>query len=405
MESKYLKYNLDELVEDKQFIAWVYRGEKDVLWTKFLDTNIEFKTKTDRARQILVLLKDSYSEMDEDSVMQIWKNLEFFESKQKQKNKKIRLWMPIRWAASILIIVSLGTLGYLYLTENNTDYEFVASEYNVDNETKITLANGKVINVDKESSTVAVRNGNELIINNDSVVDLDSKIKETSDRNRMNEVRVPYGKRSELLLADGTKVWLNAGSQLAFPTTFSGSKRVVYLEGEAYFEVTKDENSQFIVQTNDIDVEVLGTHFNVSAYPTDGYVETILLEGSVMLQSEGTFGLSKNKTVLKPFQKAYFEREENSIVVTNEPNAEYYIAWKDGWMQFERKKLDFVISKLEKYYNVKINLSGEFHEEKSLISGKMDLKDSLEEVMQVLSEVAKIEFKMKDNTVLITKTK
>src|SRR5690606_14480825 len=95
----------------------------------------------------------------------------------------------------------------------------------------------------------------------------------------MNEVIIPYGKKSELLLADGTKVWLNAGSRLAFPSRFTRNTREVFLEGEACFQVAKNEEQLFIVKAGNLDVKVLGTHFNVSAYPADATIETVLLEG------------------------------------------------------------------------------------------------------------------------------
>ena len=200
-------------------------------------------------------------------------------------------------------------------------------------------------------------------------------------------------KKAELLLADGTKVWLNAGSRLAFPQKFIEKKREVFLEGEAYFEAAKNETQPFIVNTGQLNIKVIGTHFNVSAYPSDNNIETVLLEGSVVVSRPTVFGLKKEEVTLKPDQKALFDVQNNIISVSDVPDAGMYISWTTGWLEFSKESLHSVFNQLERYYNVKITIPPNFPYPE-LISGKLDLKDSLEDVMIALGDVSNIVYRI-----------
>lgn len=195
---------------------------------------------------------------------------------------------------------------------------------------------------------------------------------------------------------------MNAGSRLAFPTKFTSKNREVFLEGEAYFEVAKNEQQPFIVNAAEVDVEVLGTHFNISAYSGDANIETVLLEGSVVLTTTNSLGLGKNEIILKPNQKASLQKKSKNFVVTDEADAYMYIAWTKGWLEFSRESLQSVFSKMERYYNIEISTPQNFPSSE-IITGKLDLKDSLEDVMKVLSDVAKLEYRIVNNTIEIDK--
>ena len=146
----------------------------------------------------------------------------------------------------------------------------------------------------------------------------------------------------------------------------------------------------------------MGTHFNVAAYPDDESIETILVEGSVELSKRKTFGLSSKSVLLKPMQKATFSKDEKEIFVTDEPDADVYIAWTEGWFTFSQQTLEQVFTKLERFYNVDIIVAQNFPSNEK-ITGKLDLKDSLEEVLKVLSDVAKINYRITNNQVFVDK--
>ncbi|MGM0621027.1 MAG: FecR family protein, partial [Bacteroidota bacterium] len=245
-----------------------------------------------------------------------------------------------------------------------------------------------------------MNNNEEQVIVNDSIIDLSQKIEFRKTEAKMNEVSIPFGKKSELLLADGTKVWLNAGSRLAFPTKFTGKKREIFLEGEACFEVAHNSEQPFIVNAGGLDIKVLGTNFNVSAYPTEKTVETVLVEGSVAVSRPKTFKLGKKELTLKPNQKASFDKENNEVILTDEPDVDLYIAWTYGWLRYERESLESVLRKVERYYNVEIELPAGYPSDDK-ISGKLDLENSLETVMGFLSDATGSDFRIAGNKVVI----
>ena len=403
MKPKFLSCNLEELLEDKLFIAWVLRKQNDKEWKAFIDANPQFAPTARKAREIILMLRDSYELMDEDSVLEIWQNIGRFEKLHRPKDKKLIIRKTIQWAASVLLILSLGTLGYLYLNEQDTTYPFASVSSGMETgRARLVLSGGEEVALEKQNSSVAFNSENELVINNDSIIDLTNTEAETVKEARLNEVIIPYGKRSELLLADGTKVWLNAGSRLAFPSAFSGKKREVFLEGEACFKVAENKNQPFVVNAGELDVNVLGTWFNVSAYPEDAVIETVLLEGSVSVQKSSVLGIGKKETFLKPWQKASFNKRQNEMKVEYDPSAEVAVSWTEGWFQFSGESLKSVLNKLERYYNLEVVLPEHFPSNER-ITGKLDLKDSPQEVLNALADVAQISYRISGNKIYIDK--
>ncbi len=401
MHPKYLTYSLEELLENKNFVSWVLRGHKNNEWEKFIENEPGFNPKAKKAREIILLLRDTYEVLDEDSILEMWQNIEKSDELHRQKARKIKLRKMFSRAASILLLISLGTFGYFYLNKKKVAYQFASSQSIAQsNNARLVLSGGDEIALTGNNSTLALSNNNQLTINNDSTIDLSQN--ETKEKVQMNEVVIPYGKRSELLLADGTKVWLNAGSRLAFPSNFTKKTREVFLEGEAYFEVSENKAQPFIVNAAEVNIKVLGTRFNVSAYPTNQYIETVLLEGIVALSNPKTFGFGKNETLLAPNQKASFNKGSNEFAVDNESDMDMYVAWTYGWLRYNRESLGTVLQKVGMYYNVKIQLSANYPGDDA-ITGKLDLKESLDTVMLVLADACDFEYRISENKVIVEK--
>lgn len=400
MEEKYTTYSLEGLAEDKQFIQWAIKGQESPEWEKYLNAHPEFREKANKAREILLLLHDTCDVLDEESVHSMWQNIDHYSKLYEQKTRRLKIRKAVSWAASVLLILSLGIFGYLKWGVSERTYQFASAKATgTNNEARLILSGGEEVALKKDNSTVSLNNENQLIINNDSIIDLSEKEAEEGDI-EMYEVVVPYGKKSELQLADGTKVWLNAGSRLAFPSKFTKNTREVFLEGEACFKVAHNKSRPFVVNAGQLDVKVLGTYFDITAYPTDERIETILIEGSVAVSKPATFGIGQNEVILKPNEKASFDKQSNEVSVASEPDAVFYIAWTSGWLQFSKESLQSVFSKLERYYNIEVKIPQNFPSEE-LITGKLDLKDSLEEVMYALADVAKIEFRLNGNSVYV----
>lgn len=168
-----------------------------------------------------------------------------------------------------------------------------------------------------------------------------------------NRVRVPRGGEYELLLSDNTKVWLNSESELSFPTLFTGSQREVVLKGEAYFEVSPDQTRPFVVHTpHNVQINVLGTSFNVEAYPDDRQVQTTLCSGSVRV-SEGELSI-----VLEPNQQAIYSVDEGSLI-SRKVDARNYVSWKEGLFVFDEESLESLMRKLSRWYDVEVVFESE----------------------------------------------
>ncbi|RAV99245.1 FecR family protein [Pseudochryseolinea flava] len=205
------------------------------------------------------------------------------------------------------------------------------------------------------------------------------------------------GHRSIITLEDGTKVWLNVDSKLTAPKSFNGKpSREVTLNGEAFFEVTKNPNQPFIVHTADLNVKVLGTSFNVSAYPEQRNVETTLVEGKVSIATNG----SETKSItLLPNQRAIYQKESKNMTLVDQKNTASLTGWKDGNLNFENIPLDEIIAALERWYNVTIHIPANT-KLKCRFSAKVETK-TLEEVLELFQASEGITYEIKGKDVYI----
>lgn len=397
MKKEYLNLSLEELIENREFVGWVLRGKNHKQWEAFVAENPDFKAVTAKARKIVELLRDSHEPMSEEDVLVLWKNIDQFDNQFKAQKYRRNFRSVLKYAAIFIIALTTGATGFYLLTLNQNEYVFSTS-VSSDHQSQLLLSNGTTVELDKQNSKITLSSDQQITIDNDKTIDL-SQIPAT-DPSKMNEVVIPFGKKSQLILEDGTKVWLNAGSRMAFPTKFGNKKREVFLEGEAYFEVAHNKNLPFWVNTSDISVKVLGTRFNLSAYPSDPLTETILVEGKVAVTERSAIGFLGSETILSPSQKASFSKENKTISVANEPDVEFAIAWTEGWFKFSQQSLNDVLHKLERYYNVQFVFDRSFSVD-DLITGKLDLKESIDQVMIALSDVADIEFRINGNQIRI----
>ncbi|MCK4662055.1 MAG: FecR family protein [Bacteroidales bacterium] len=180
----------------------------------------------------------------------------------------------------------------------------------------------------------------------------------TSSKNiQYSESVTKNGEKAQVILSDGTKIWINSGSSLKYPDVFTGKKREVFLEGEAFFDVAHNIKSPFIVTTSLLQIEVLGTEFNISSYPDDETIETTLVAGTVKITSKNTKSkLVKENYILKPNEKATFSKNNNTIVV-DEVITLYYTSWKDGRLFFNNETFENIAKKLERWYDLEIKLA------------------------------------------------
>lgn len=313
-----------------------------------------------------------------------WKKLQ---AKLQVSRRKIGHWMRV-CAASVTILFCVGMAWYF--VESDTNNENVTSsviEYG-HSKAMLFLATGEVIELESTLDTVHTRIEGENFVN-------DGKRLVYSDTTRVKEVewhtlQVPRGGEFVLCLADGTVVTLNADSKIHYPDRFTGDERQVSLEGEAFFEVAKDSLKPFVVKTNDIDVRVLGTAFNLKAYP-DEHQQTTLVRGAVEVF------LNKQQVILQPGEQATCIDQELRV---ERVDIRPYIAWKNERFVFENEPLEAVLKKLERWYNITV-----FIQNPSLkqlrFTGNLPKYENINNVLNILALTTNIKFELNDCTLVV----
>ncbi len=210
---------------------------------------------------------------------------------------------------------------------------------------EIDLTQGKVIHLDTTAKVVSVANSMTQVVSYRNTLIYNSR--EKGEEVEYHTIRVPRGGEYNLQLADNTKVYLNAGSSLRYPIRFTGDKREVVLIGEGYFEVTRDTARPFIVKAGNIDVHVLGTAFNVNAYPDEEVIATTLVEGKVQVDC------GAEQRFMQPGTRLVYERNNGSIKIAP-VDIEVYTSWKDGYYYFKRETLENIMDVLSRWYDLDI---------------------------------------------------
>lgn len=308
-------------------------------------------------------------------------------------------------AAAIFFGLCIGI--YLMIAGRN-DNTF---EYDADPGTSkatITLTDGTKINVtDAKQGELSAKSDLQITKTGNGQVAF--KFRGTpsysaSAKNLLNTIETPKGGEYVVYLPDGSKVWLNAASTLQFPSTFaSGGKREVQLSGEAYFEIKKDKAHPFVVSSATQQVEVLGTHFDVSSYADDATVKTTLLEGSVRVSLLSTIlprGLAKSKDIiLKPNQQA---TNNSGLVTVKEVQAEKEIAWQKGRFTFNDEPLGNIMLKLARWYDLKVIYKDKDIQYKT-VAGSASRYAKVSDILCQLELTGQVHFKIKGKEITVMK--
>jgi len=397
---KYIDYSFEELIHNQEFVETIQNISTEKEWREFLELHNASRENILKAKKFISLFHVRNEQLNPDRKHELWLKIRDFNKTYVSQNKTIQFKRIIRIAASVLIVISVSSVLYLSLNNHEDQYVFSETNKGLSNEnTVLTLSNGEKIEINKEESKIAVLDNETVKIDNDTIQKAESLATSSEKELVLNELVVPYGKKTSLVLNDGTKVWLNAGSKLAFPQKFIEKSRKVYLDGEGYFEVAKNKKKPFIVSSGNINVEVLGTKFNMNSYSTDEQSETVLLEGSVVVWAENK--LIRDKITMIPNQKVTYGITDKKLNVVPEPDAEDYIAWIDGWYKFSNENLEQVLIKVGRFYNVTFQYDKGKMVKALPISGKLDLKESFDEVMLMLSKVANIKYEIEGKKVTI----
>lgn len=308
----------------------------------------------------------------------------------------IKMFWKVAVAAVILIAVAAVAFWGIRESKNNLAVTQPKNEKQTDrlpgvNRATLTLADGRVIILDSTSKGVLTIQGKTTVIKmaNGQLAYKNDQL--NGGEVLYNKIDVPRGGQYELLLADGTKVWLNSESSLRFPASFVGSERNVELEGEGYFEVAKNKAKPFHVLSNNITISVLGTHFNVMAYKEEDLVKTTLMEGSIKVLT------SADSTFVTPGQQAVFTKRNNRLAVNNDADIDEAIAWKNGFFQFN--KIDAsAIRQLSRWYDIDIVFAGALPDNE--FKGKIAKNIKLSSVIEAL-KISGIYCRIENNKLIV----
>jgi ferric-dicitrate binding protein FerR (iron transport regulator) len=255
---------------------------------------------------------------------------------------------------------------------------------------RLTLADGSVVVLDNAKQGTLVRQGQTDVVNkNGQLIYQPGK---GSGAVLYNTLTTLKGETYATVLSDGTKVWLNAGSSLRYPVAFDGLDRTVQITGEAYFEVAHNAQKPFHVRTGDMDVRVLGTHFNINAYGDEAMVTTTLLEGKVLVTKE------KAVAALRPGQQATATIGEPSIHVVDNVDLDEVVAWKNGFFQFSNTALPIVMRQLARWYDVEVQYQGEVPQIE--VVGKLPRNLTLSQAMIILKQL-KVKYTVSGKKIII----
>lgn len=319
------------------------------------------------------------------------------ENKQAKQIPIYKKWW--RAAAAVLLIgLAGGTAFLLYNKQAVLRATAVNSKpmHNVvpgGNKAVLTLGDGSQITLDSAGNGAIASQGNMQVIKLNGGQLAYNAVNGPKDARIVsyNTLSTPRGGQFQIILPDGTKVWLNAASSLRYPTTFAGAEREVQLIGEAYFEVAKMNGMPFSVKVKDMEVQVLGTHFNVMAYQDETSIRTTLLEGAVRINHDARL------TNLHPGQQAQL-RSTGEMKVLDDVDVEGIVAWKNGYFQFNRESLAGIMRQVSRWYDADIEYEGKVPERQ--FGGKISRNSSIDEVLKIL-ELSNVHFRIEGKKITI----
>lgn len=381
-------------LKEETFIEWKLfpTDELDIYWNDYIKNHPEDRKNILLAEQHFQSVNISShavpNAMRQEAIIRLKQSLLAYKRK-----RRIRLFSYTAAACVSLLVISVL---YIQKVANQSERVLTNSgNYIVGNE----LESEDILFVTGDRTTTFQGNV-DMEIKGNQTIQIKSEHAEDTEisigQHATNKLIVPYGKRSEILLSDGTRVWLNSGSSLEFPSTFSEMKREVILSGEMYIEVEPVKNQSFIVHTPGYDVKVYGTKFNISAY-SGSPSNVVLVEGIVSLKAA-----EKQELFLSPKEQAIYSEISGSFN-KREVDVQSFISWKEGYLTFSDSPVSEALKQIERYYNLSFNLDDDVSLQGLTCTGKIILSDNLDNVMTALSLISATEYKRKDKLIYIYK--
>lgn len=385
---EYSEFSFEDFLQDDFFIVSMKYPTEDsqIFWAKFLQEHKESLENFHAARQFIEDVNKS--QLQKNEIAGMWNGIKA--SNTRMRRRRI-YYVSSAVAAGIALLLILRFNFYQSPPENvpiNKDIMSYATMHQEhaekQGETQLVVSDKKsVVITEKESiikyDTVAIKVSDEEISQKESAP--------------FNQLIVPIGKRSRLTFHDGTEIWVNAGTRVVYPATFDKNKREIYVDGEVYLNVVSNNDWPFIVRTNDINIQVLGTKFNVQAYSLDTQKKVALESGSIKIATRE----HKTETILSPDKLYVYESGKESVT---DADIRKYTSWIDGLYIYESEKLDVILARLSRYYGCEIEVDQV--SAKLQCTGKLDLKSDLDNVLTGLIYTAPVSFNFVNGKYIIT---
>jgi ferric-dicitrate binding protein FerR (iron transport regulator) len=299
-------------------------------------------------------------------------------------------------AASVLLFFIIGSCFFFYHYKStpswHKNFALKKQIIPVGNKAILTLSDGSTVQLDSTANGMLSTQGDAVVMNQNNGELIYKSANKTSTESVYNTVSTPKGGTYKVTLPDGSYVMLNAASSIHFPTVFTGNNRTVEITGEAYFEISPNETKPFRVKVNNIEVQVLGTHFNINGYKDEDAVKVTLLEGAVRVAGE------KSNLLLKPGQQARMMNGNSEII--NQVDIEEIIAWKNGSFNFNQSTLPEVMRQISRWYDVTVAYEGKISDKH--FTGIVSRNENISAVLDLM-QLAGVKFKLEGERKIIIK--
>jgi transmembrane sensor len=317
-------------------------------------------------------------------------------------NNKVRNMFSRRLAlaAAVTLLCTIGAGLWALRQKQPVAQQMAATKQKLDvkpgtDKAILKLADGREIILNNTAKGILTHEGQTAIkqqANGVIAYEAGANAQQQGSQTATNTLSIPSGGQYMLILPDNSKVWLNSNSSLTYATAFNRAERVVELIGEGYFEIAKDARHPFIVHSGRSSVRVLGTHFNISAYPDEKLNEVTLSEGSVMLT------VGKQSAKIKPGQQASFNHHDDMIAL-REVDVDEAIDWKNGYFQFDNASMERVMNKIKHWYNIEIEYQG--NQPAVKFTGMISRNNNLSKILDLLQSTGGVNFEIGNKKVIV----
>ncbi len=375
-----------DFLQDQKFLEWKIVGSDELnsYWLEFKAKNPELTPHLEEAEVFLQNYKLNQRKMDEQHSMELLQKIISYNSRQ---NKRRNLFIFSAISAVAMIFIVIGFFWFRVAPPappedlvvgnqlSDEDIVFISS-----NKTQSFTTN---VQIEIDAKGKAVINDE-----NQTLTHIDTEEK------ALNRIIVPYGKRTNIQLSDGTKIWLNSGSELEFPAVFPREKREInLLAGEMYIEVAPEIKRRLHVQTPDFQIKVYGTSFNVSIY--ENYPQAVILaHGEISMMGAG-----QTETAIYPDQRAVYLK--NGEIIKEKVKAQFYTSWKDGFIELYETPVTDILNYVERYYNISFNYPRGKSLNKITCTGKLYLSENIDNVMNSIAILSSTTYENRDGKIYI----